>query len=294
MASDSDPASIKSLGHETEDLSQRIEGLRVRRDKLNAETKRWMLQRDELNARVRQSMATIEDHKHRRDELNRKVAEAKRVRDECNRRASELGDKVSALKRERLPKEGSPLGVLKRDIKRMEFEQMTKVLTPQQEREVVEGISAIRAQIKEKEGLIEQDQELKEAIEQHKKAWEEAEKQHHHVMEIADEAQAEHDDMVRLFEEVIQIKEEADKAHERFIKTRRKADECHADYIEMIKRVRAIERQIADIQQKEKKEARAAMKSEVEQQAAEIFERLKAGKKLSTEDILMLQKAGLL
>jgi uncharacterized coiled-coil DUF342 family protein len=53
-----------------------------------------------------------------------------------------------------------------------------------------------------------------------------------------------------------------------------------------------LDRNIASLKERHRKERRG--KPSIKKEANEIFERFKRGEKLSTEDILLLQKAGLI
>ena len=55
-----------------------------------------------------------------------------------------------------------------------------------------------------------------------------------------------------------------------------------------------LERKIVATHEKKKKSKKAAEASVAQKEADEIFERFKRGEKLSTEDLMALQKAGLI
>src|SRR5256885_15280066 len=59
-----------------------------------------------------------------------------------------------------------------------------------------------------------------------------AEDAHKRVSELAEKAQAEHDQMTVLYEQGDGLRREADKGQEEFIKTKKLADEGHRKHIE--------------------------------------------------------------
>jgi uncharacterized coiled-coil DUF342 family protein len=61
-----------------------------------------------------------------------------------------------------------------------------------------------------------------------------------------------------------------------------------------VNKIRELEKKISALERKEERRRRIGDVSAIQKEASEIFERFKRGEKLSTEDIMILQKAGLL
>src|SRR5687767_4380184 len=139
--------------------------LRARRDDLNNQARALADERDELNAQVRGLVNQANEHKKRRDALNEQVQHAKKLRDEYNAAYEEAAHKEEEIKMRALPKGGRELGFLRRELKRLEFEQMTKVLTPSKEKALMEELGRLHREIREKEGEISKNPELKAAHE---------------------------------------------------------------------------------------------------------------------------------
>ena len=125
-------------------------------------------------------------------------------------------------------------------------------------------------------------------------AKEEAERYHSLVGETADNAQEAHDAMMGAYKESDAFRGEADHAQEKFVETKLAADEEHKAHVDLITKVHDYDKLISGIRQKEKKAIREKEDSVVKQEAEEIYERFKAGDKLSTEDLMILQKSGYL
>ncbi|MGQ0534458.1 MAG: coiled-coil protein, partial [Methanobacteriota archaeon] len=282
------------LSERKEILNEKANRHRALRDKLNDETKRHVQERDRLNAQVRGLIDQANEHKRTRDRENASVREAKVKRDELNTKANEKLEALNSLKKDRLPKEGPSVARLKRQLKQLEFQQMTKVLTPKKEKELIDLLSALQKEIQEKEKAFDKDQEVKTAYLAMKEAKEAAEAQHRHVTELADKAQSAHDSMVKLFEEADKIRREADKAQELFVGAKIQADKVHHEYIAMVNTVRDYEKVVMGLRQKVRKERKDRGEAEAKQEAEDIFAKFKRGEKLSTEDLMALQKAGLL
>lgn len=262
------------------------------RDRLNDETRGWVARRDELNAQAREFLEIANNHRTRRDELNEEVKEAKAQRDIWNKKVNELAEKLARKKREKMPRGGPSIGQLKKRLKALEFQQMTSVLKSDKEKALIESIAELQAEVKEKETQLEKDEEVKNLMHDASEAREKAEHNHSMVGKLAEEAQREHDAMVEIYEKSDAIRKEADKAQENFIKCKLQADEEHQKHIETIKQVHDFDKMLSGLRQRKVTASAQTEKKTVREEAEDIYERFKRGEKLSTEDLMALQKSG--
>ena len=270
------------------------------RDDLNKQTKEWVAKRDALNAQVRELVDQASKHRENRDGLNVKVKESKDLRDEWNKKVSELNEKVSALRKDKEPlpekkQEGDvPIKQLKKQLRELEFKQQTSNLKKDKEDEIVKQISQLAHQIQEKEKVSEQGGEIRELVHQLRDAKAQAETYHKAVAEYARLAQTAHDDMIALYDQADKLRKEADAAQEKFVECKTQADEEHKKHIEQIKSVHEMDKDVGAIKTRKAKDRKKKVDSESKREAEEIFERFKAGEKLSTDDLMSLQKSGYL
>ncbi len=274
-------------------LQKKANNLRAERDRLNEEARGHAEERDVYNAKVRGLVNEANEHKKRRDEMNEAVRRQKEVRDEANGVADESQKVADAMRRERNPDgDGGEINVarLKKEARSLEMQQMTTVMTPSKERALIERLQEIGKLLKQKESALKSDPELKAALDKADQLKEKAEKEHAKVAELAEKAQSEHDAMIKLYKESDKLRKTADKLQERFVVSKMEADKIHKAYIEYVNQIHEIEDQMGGRSgggsQQSAQQAEAA--------ADEVYEKFKAGEKLSTEDLLTLQKAGLL
>ncbi len=287
----------------TEELVAELEEKRARhnadaerhkrlRDELNEKTREWADRRDELNAQVRKLIEEANARREMRDKLNTEVREVKAKRDEWNRKFNDQSEKVITLKRENMPKSGQSIRKYKAELRALEKKHMTSVLTTEKERALVEEISSLSNKIRALEKEMEQFTEVKTAEHEAREAKEQAETFHRQVSEYAEKAQTEHDSMLKLYEEADAIRKEADDAQEKFIEAKLTADEEHREHIEHIRQVHDFDKIITGIRDKSRKTRRENDESSVKKEAEEIYDKFRSGEKLSTEDIMVLQKSG--
>jgi len=270
------------------------------RDDLNKQTKEWVTKRDGLNAQVRGLIEDANKHRESRDELNVKVRESKDLRDEWNKKVADLNEKVSALKKDKepvsdkRPENDLPIKQLKKQLRDLEFTQQTKQLGKDKENEIVKQISLLARQIDEKEKASEQGGEVRELVHHLREAKSQAEVYHKAVAEYARSAQTAHDEMIALYDQADKLRKEADAAQEKFVECKTQADEEHKKHIEQIKSVHEVDKDVGAIKNRKAKDRKKRVDTESKKEAEEIFERFKAGEKLSTDDLMSLQKSGYL
>ncbi len=282
----------KQLERRLDAFQKEANQLRARRDKLNDQSRAHAEKRDQLNAEVRGLVNEANEHKKRRDELNEQVQRAKKLRDELNRESDQFQKAFEDLKRQKLPKSGKSIGGMKQELNRLEFDHQTKVFKPDKEKALIERMQFLQNEIKRKEKQLESDPELKEGFQAAQKARDKAERQHEKVGELAQSAQAEHEAMVKLFEKSDDVRKRADTMQEKFVVAKLEADKVHKEYMSVVEKIHEMEDELGVTSR------RGGIRREKEavsqERADEIFERFKQGEKLSTEDLMTLQKAGLL
>jgi uncharacterized coiled-coil DUF342 family protein len=190
---------------------------------------------------------------------------------------------------------GESIVKLKKEARTLEMQHMTVVLTTSKEKALMERLKEIGKLIREKEKNLRADPELKAALEKADDLKEKAEKSHAKVGEMAEKAQSEHDSMIKLYKESDKLRKKADKLQERFVVAKMEADKIHKSYIEVVNDIHAIEDAAQAGQPRTGGGGSGAAAQRRDEAAAEmVFQKFKSGEKLSTEDLLTLQKAGLL
>ena len=282
-------------GMKKEELQSKANLLRRERDRLNDEARKHAEERDGFNAQVRGLVNQANEHKKRRDEMNEGVKRSKEARDEANKVADEAQKAADALRRTQMPEgvAGDSVLKLKKEARQLEMDHMTKVLSPTKEKALMERLKEIGKLLKAKDVALRANPELASALGKAEELKEKAEKSHAKVGEMAEKAQAEHDAMIKLYKSSDKLRKSADKLQEKFVVSKMEADKIHKAYIEYVNAIHAIEDADAVASGGQ---GRSSHQSQAQNEAAAemVFQKFKSGEKLSTEDLLTLQKAGLL
>jgi uncharacterized coiled-coil DUF342 family protein len=286
--------SIEDLIKNKDEFQERANELKVKRNQLHDKSKKLADERDSLNSSIRVMRNKISEHKKNRDELNERVRHAKEQRNKLNKSYSDIKKQIEALERERSSISGSNINNLRKQLRSLENEQMTTAMSPQKEKKLIEAISEIHSKIKEAEDKLNKDPKLKKAMDEEKVIKQKAEKQHDLVEKLATRAQEEHEGMMTLIKQLDNMVKKVNATQETIVMTKIEADKVHKEFIECVDKIHDFERQITSTQEKKRKTKKAAEVTTAQKEADEIFERFKRGEKLSTEDLMALQKAGLI
>jgi len=286
--------SIEDLIINKDKFQKNANELKDKRNQLHDKSKKLADERDGLNSLIRDIRNKISDHKKNRDELNERVKHAKEQRNKLNKSYNETKKQIEAIERERSSASGANINNLRKQLRSLENEQMTTAMSPQKEKKIIEAISEIHAKIKEAEDQLNKDPKLKKAMEEERIIKQKAEKQHDLVEKLAMRAQEEHESMMNLIKQLDNQVKKVNSIQETIVMTKIEADRVHKEFIECVDKIHDLEREISSTQEKKRKTKKAAELTTAQREADEIFERFKRGEKLSTEDLMALQKAGLI
>lgn len=279
----------EELERKREESNVRADQWRATRDRLNAQARASADDRARILDELRARSSEAQEHRRHRDSLNTEVREEKRLREEWNRKLEELTDQAQAMRRAQTPRPGAvPVWRLKKDLKELEFRHMTTALSGDQEKRLLEEMKRLEAAIREHDDQLRREPGVEQALTDLAEAREEAEKHHAAVGTLAEAAQREHEAMVALYEGCDELRRQADEVQARLIEVKSEADEAHRQHIAAIEEVRDIEKLLYAARGGRAPAAWAAEPPREE----DFLARLKKGEKVSTEDLLELQKKG--
>ena len=267
------------------------EVLRIKRDELNLQSQTHASERNELNNKAKEHMDNVHLFRDRRNGLNVEVGQIRDERREVSDVVNGLKDTFLRLKRKRFSGRNlPPVSRLRKQIQELEIKQMTTPLTTDKERALVDEISSLQNKIKEHDNLIETDTEVLEARDKFREAENNRRDLGKKMQKSRQEAQAAHHSMKDSLRTNRQTRRKADAAQRLFVKAKEKADEVHNEYIEYLRGMQEIDRMTA---------SQGRTGSSVDQKASaasaeDLFAKFLAGEKLTTEQLMVIQKAGML
>ena len=259
------------------DLADTIEGVRAQKDEreeriakvadereaFNREAKEQRKIRDELNSELKENLAKAIEFRDQRNEIEIKSLEW----------SSGKKDKIR----------------IEAEIKKIDKIIETRVLDIKKENQLVKNANDLRKELAE----IKEDDKVKEEAAELKKK---SEEYHAKVVELSEQAQEAHEQMLSYFRKTDEIRTAADEAHKLFIQARKNASAKHEEFKMILSEIHVINKKLGSNKNRKRRSDKSGGSSnnkknrEEKERAESIFDKFKNGKKLSTEELLLLQK----
>jgi len=258
------------------ELEKRLKIFTKERDDLNENAREFKKVRDELNASIKENLDKALKYRDERDKINQEVRKYKKLRDDTNQELKKM--EYASGRRDILKIQG--------EIDKVEKTIETKVLDMRKENELVkkvQDLSKTLSEMKEDEKVQTEAVALKEVSEAH----------HAKVVEFSDKAQETHESMLEYFKNIDDVRTKADLAHNQFIETRETASAKHEEVKTVLNEIRRKNKGLDKVKAKERnmESEKSKKKNMAEKEIArDIYEKFKEGKKLSTEELRLLQK----
>jgi uncharacterized coiled-coil DUF342 family protein len=265
-----------------------------RRNELNSAASKAARERNTLNNQTREFVEDAQKNKDLRDKYNQEVLDLKAQRNEFNDKANVLFEEIETFKKEHGTLKNRGVKELQKQIEFMEYRQQTEVFTTDKERELIEKIKQMMAQVRELEAELEQNKEIRAKITGARDFRKLASDLHTKVTESAELAQKHHDIMVDSYRKADKSREAADAAHKTFVEAQESADSEHKFFIACQKELRDYDKVISGLRKKTKKVKVTKEQKAVRKEAESLFKNFRAGEKLTTDDILLLQRSKLI
>ncbi|MCK5659933.1 MAG: phosphoserine phosphatase [Methanosarcinales archaeon] len=284
----------KELKEKLEIAKKESNECKDQRNELNSSASTHSTKRNELNKQAKELIEIAQRHKHERDDHNKEVRELKKQRDELNEQTNVVLAKFDALQKEHNIGGDQSLPSIKAEVDALEYRQMTQVLTPEQEKDLVKTITTLSAQYNKQKAKIDGNAEIKGLMEESDTLRDKASEYHEKVTVAAELAQSSHDNMLEAFKKSDAIRAESDVEHRKFIVAQEEADKHHQQYIKLQKEIRELDRVLRDSSKDSRAGKRYLERAEINKSAEDLLARFKEGGKLSNEDFLILQRSNLL
>jgi uncharacterized coiled-coil DUF342 family protein len=284
---------IEGLENQKASLRQKLYEAKDRRESLNRTTNELKNVKNNLLDQINEHRKQALMHKEQRDEINQNVAIAKKRRSELNEEYDQVKKVLEEQRKQYFPT-GPSLEQLKKQRDELEFKQMTHQLRKRDEEDLIDQLAQLNRQIKQREAVLEENEELNELVQKAADLKLKGDKEHQRVRELAEKAQQHHTAMLDYFAKANEVRKELKRVERDYIINRLNADKAHREFIEYIKAIREIEETVNNLRDQVKRVEIKKEKDDLTKKADDIYEKFKRGEKLSTEDLLLLQKAGLI
>jgi len=269
---------IEGVRKQKDEKEAEISKVANEREEFNKEAREQRKIRDELNSSLKENLNKAIEYRNERNKINKSVEEAKKARNEANNKIKNL--EWNSGKRNKVK--------IENEIKKIDKIIETRVLDIKKENQLVKNANDLRKQLME----IHEDESAKAEADELRK---QSEEEHEKVIVLSEKAQAAHEEMLKYFRKTDDIRTAADEAHKKFVEARRNASAKHEEFKAILSDIHVINKKLGSNKPKRRKSdnkgsSGANKNREERQKAQQIFEKFKNGGKVSTEEILLLQK----
>ncbi|WP_461462040.1 phosphoserine phosphatase SerB [Methanobrevibacter sp.] len=268
---------IEGVKQQKVEKEEQIAKIAEEREHYNMVAKEQRKIRDELNDSLKENLNKAIEFRDQRNKINKEVEEEKKLRNKANKDLKNL--EWSSGKKDKVK--------LENEIKKIDKIIETRVLDIKKENQLVKNANDLRKQLMD----IHEDDKNKEQAQELRK---ESEDHHARVVELSEQAQEAHEQMLHYFRKTDEIRAAADEAHKSFVEARKAASSKHEEFKLVLSEIHVINKKLGTSRPRKRKsnskQSAPKKNTEEKEKAESLFDKFKHGKKLSTEELLLLQK----
>jgi uncharacterized coiled-coil DUF342 family protein len=271
-----------------------------KRDELSQESRYYAEERDKLNQK---SKSLRESVMKKIDEKGSLIATIQKMRDEKEEFYKEYAEIRKELRKNR--ENFKSTGVDPMELKKKEREldklikvQQTQPMDKNDEKKVVLQIRKLNNEIMKSKERMESEikgndsiKKLSDETNEKKKVFEQMKKE---IDELSNQINKIGDEINTGLKELDETRKKADGFHEMFIKFSKDSEKEHEEFVKAKIELRDIEKMLGEKRAKTRATRKKEKEGELQTKANDLFEKFKKGEQLTTEDLMVLQKAGFL
>jgi len=292
---------IEEIAVELSKLQEEIQILKKERDNNNTQTKEALTKRNEINQEISNHVKIAKNYISKRDETNTQVKELKDTRKKVQETLKESRMELSSLSESdekmgegELRKNRKQMHRLNDQIKRLEWNLQTQILSINKEKEIIQQLESLSEQfnrIAKKVNLSTKETLLWQVINSSQKKLHGLNQQ---IINAAKESQIYHNLGSQSFQQVNKHRKDANDWHSKFLVTKKKADHFHRDFLSKVRLRHELRQKMKNIQKQIRKERKDQIQSSLEVNVQKAFSKYEAGENLSLSEFRLLVEKGLL
>jgi len=278
---------LNSVKSEVRDFRNKIIALDRKKEELYREKRKVS---SDIHSRIR----VAKDSKDKRNSLTEAVKTTKHSKEELDAKFKSLDEEISQLKAEKhkvLDKIGvaDPM-MLKKEIKKLEFRIETEGLTFEKEKELMKVLSKMKKQFDSTKSVTDIEQKLSSKFRELRELREMMDMTRKIVQVSAKESQKHHVDLIESSKEIDELKKKEDTFEGEASKYKSEIYALNEELNTKMSRLDELRKVLGENNVKLKEDVERSNHEILKQKDDAVQEKIKTGKKLTTEDLLILQR----
>lgn len=280
-----------------QDLKREISNLRNKLDDLNVEKEKWFNAKEDLKKKVSELIKSIKELKSKNDSFNINVEKLKKDRNSNNNKVKDLINNVKRLgieKSEIFKKSGikEDPSRIKERINKLELSIETEGFSFSKEKKVMDEIKKFKRILSEASGAADISNKMNKISKEIDETRDKAEESHNELQQCINENKDKYDEFIRLSKQINESRSKQEEAFKRFLELKKEFSLTNNLLKEKLLEANVIGANIEEhkIELQEKRKLRE--EKVLEEMAKEVEEKLRLGKKLTTQDLIIMQGKG--
>jgi phosphoserine phosphatase len=284
----------KKLYQEVEDYRKKVVEARRNLNLADKQKEEWFGRKESISKDISDTINKIKSMRVERNKLTNKVKELKGEREKYGKF---IKNKVEEFKR--LAKERSQISKkykiktnparIKEEILKLEEKLETEALEFDKEKKIVGVIKSKKKQLDESSelmGVLEKTRNLSKEIDVLK---ERADKSHNRIQNLAKSSQEIHLQIIGFSKQVDELKKKKEWAYMKFFEFKKRFSNLNVMLKENLMKMNIFSRKTKEERYERREKIEKKKERFIDKKQKEVKDKLKKGKKLTTEDILIMQ-----
>ena len=284
----------KELFNEFDKLKGEINSSSKELNKVNNDKELWFRKKVDLSKNIRKNIANIKENRAKRDSLTKKVKELKEKRNNLSEGIKKNISELIKLKNEvknlsKNSKINDP-NRLKGEIDKLEVTLETEAMPFEKEKGLSKKLKVLKKsliEISEVINILNKIRKLNLDIDKTRKNTHQT---HNEIQKLAKESQQLHEGIIKISKETDELETKEDEAFKKFLDFKKSFNNVNNNLKGKLSEMSGIREKINKFKLEEDEKRKLKESAIIKNKEQEIEEKIKEGKKITTEDFLAFQE----
>ena len=286
---------VEELLNQLKLIKEEVTQIKKKLSVVSKDKEQWFVKKREISDKIRGKISSVKEIKGERNTFTEEAKKAKIERDRLNTLITEKIKDIKRMKKDykdvavKNGVKGDP-GEIKKQIERMEFKMQTEPMKFDREQKMMKAIKDLQKQFagfeavqKEWESVTKKSKEIDELKKQ-------ANEYQRVVQNSARSSQKQHESLLVDSEEIDDLKKAEEDAYKMFFEQKTVFKDVNDELKKKLKELNEIKEKLEGNTTALKAEAKKKELKSLKERTAEVEEKVKQRKKLTTEDLLVMQR----
>ncbi len=285
---------MADTGTSIESIYQELEPLKAKLSEHTKHREELFSQREQIRKQFETKLTELRNLKRKRDELNRAVREKKEVRQKLTEQIRALIDTLNKAKTQKeghsvKSKEENP-SFLKAQLKKLETKVETEANSPDEEKKLMKRIKELKKKLADMKEFLDASASVSSSVHDLKKIKREADEVHKAIQDTAKESQVVHEQLTAVGKDLDDLKPKEAQISESITKVKEEISAVMKAMDDKNSKIRGVKEVEFAEKEKSRKETERDNEALLQQKETDVEDKIKRGKKLTTDDLLVFQR----